>query len=261
MIIEDDPILGKFIAFYPSNRARLLLIAGGILGVVWFVVTVALWEVEAGLASAITVAVISATTLLVGWYVAHLWNREVILFEHGFSYRQGSYNAFIQYSDVRTIRQKAERLSYFGGWVHYTVYKVMLKTSLDEVIVLNNIYRKMDDLSVRIEAAVTIFLRPYVKAQIQEHGSMPFAQSLSVTENGLNSEQRTLDWAQLGGYEVKNGALTIKTGANVSWLTVPLDEVDNIRLLLELLREHMNINPTHSSESAIITEPEEGGTP
>ena len=258
MIIEDDPILGKFIAFYPSNRARLLLIAGAILGVVWFVVTVALWEVEAGLASAITVAVISATTLLVGWYVAHLWNREVILFEKGFSYRQGSYNAFIQYSDVRTIRQKAERLSYFGGRVHYTVYNVTLKTSLDELIVLDNIYRKMDDLSVRIETAVTIYLRPYVRSQIDEHGSMPFAQTLSVTNTGLQSEQRTLDWAQLDDYEIKNGALTIKTSTKEAWLSVPLDEVDNIRLLLEILRDQLNYNPTQSADSAMDAEPEEG---
>lgn len=239
MIIEDDPILGRFIAFYPSNRARLLLIAGAILVVVWFVVTVALWQVEAGLASAVTVAVISATTLVVGWYVAHLWNREVILFERGFSYRQGSYNAFIQYTDVRSLRQKAERLSYFGGLVRYTVYNVSLKTEFDELIVLNNIYRKMDDLSVRIEAAVTIHLRPYVENQIAEHGVMPFGEAIRITRDGLQSEQGDLNWADFGGYEIKNGALLIKTHSGEVWLSEPLTEIDNIRLLLEMMRERL----------------------
>ena len=36
----------------------------------------------------ITIAAMGIATVVVGWYVAHLWNREVVLYERGFSYRQ-----------------------------------------------------------------------------------------------------------------------------------------------------------------------------
>jgi VIT1/CCC1 family predicted Fe2+/Mn2+ transporter len=80
MVLEDDPALGAALANYPSDRARLLVIGGAILAVVWLVVTVALLNVEEGQAAAITILVMGAATVIVGWYVAHLWNREVVLY-------------------------------------------------------------------------------------------------------------------------------------------------------------------------------------
>ncbi len=237
MIIEDDPILGKFIDLYPSNRLRLLIIGGGVLAVVWFVTTVALWQVEEDLASAITVAIISITTLGVGWYMAHWWNREVILFERGFSYRQGSTTAFIQFADVRTIRQRAERRAYFGGLIRRTIFNVTLKTQYDEIIVLDNLYNKIDDLSERLEIGVTNTLRPIVEARIEADGVAHFGNVLSLTADGLRANGDDLYWDEYGGFTVKEGALHLKRRDESTWLRVHLDEVENIRLLLQSIRE------------------------
>jgi hypothetical protein len=92
---------------------------------------------------------------------------------------------------------------------------------------------------VRIEAAVTIYLRPYVDNQIAEHGVMPFGEAISITQDGLRSAHGDLNWADFGGYEIKNGALTLKTQSGDVWLSEPITEIDNIRLLLEMMREHM----------------------
>ena len=51
-MIDDDPVLGPYIDHHPSDRLRLLIVGGAVLGVVWFVVTVALWQAEVGLADA-----------------------------------------------------------------------------------------------------------------------------------------------------------------------------------------------------------------
>ena len=83
-IIKDDPILGQFIATYPVNRLRLLILGGLVLGVVWFVTTVTLWNVDQDIASIATVTIIFVVSLVVGWGIMHLWNREVVLYERGF---------------------------------------------------------------------------------------------------------------------------------------------------------------------------------
>ena len=92
-MIEDDPVLGAFIDNYPSDRTRLLLFGGAIMGIIWFVVTIALWRVDDGTAFSVTVGIIAIATLGVGWFLTHFWNREVIIYKRGFSYREGSFLA------------------------------------------------------------------------------------------------------------------------------------------------------------------------
>ena len=239
-MIEDDPVLGTFIDNYPSDRTRLLMMAGAMLAVVWFVITVALWQVEDGLASAITVVAIGLATLIIGWFLAHYWNREVILYKRGFSYREGSYLAFIRFENVTQIHQKAERLSYFGGVIRRTIYRMTITTDQDEKIVLhNNFYRKMSDLSLRMEIAVTEALRYRTRQILDDSKKVAFTDVLMVGNLGLYAEDRQLIWEDLKAVSVKGGQLRIASHDDDSWYSAPIEAVANIRLLLELLRERL----------------------
>lgn len=241
-VIEDDPVLGAFVAHFPSNRARLLLIGGGALVVIWFVVTVALWQVEAVLASTLTVGILSVATLAAGWYIAHLWNREVILYERGFSYREGSNLAFIHYADVTSLRQNAERIAYFGGLVRRVTYRAIIKTTQDETIILNNVYNRVEELSIRMEQALTLTLKPGTEQALQAGQRVAFGDSLALSADGLHEGARTLPWTDLDSWAVRQGRLIFHSKSGGEWYTIPIGEVDNIRLLLDLLprlgREH-----------------------
>lgn len=237
-MIEDDPVLGAFIDNYPSDRTRLLLFGGAIMGVIWFVVTIALWRVDDDTASAVTVGIIALATLGVGWFLTHFWNREVIVYKRGFSYREGSFIAFIRFDDIASIRQKAEQMSYFGGIVRRTVYRVTITTTQDEIIRLNNLYRKMQDLSVRLEVAVTQVIRPRIEAKLQAGEQVTFTSSLSMSATGLHHAEQVLPWESYQGYSVKGGMLQIMAQDNSIWYSTPLEDVDNLRLLVDLLREH-----------------------
>ncbi len=243
-IIEDDPVLGRCVAYYPNNRLRLLLIGASVLAVVWFVITVALWEADATTASAITVGVLAVTTLAVGWYASHLWNREVILYESGFSVRQGSQTALIPYDDVTVIRQRAERRAYFGGLVHYTVYRITLHTNNDEIIFINNLYRRLDDLMVRLDHYITATMRPAALDRLQAGESLIFGEGLSLTQIGLHGDGRDLPWNAYGGYRVAAGHLALLTAENDVWYRARLDSYNNLSLFIELLHQHQPVERT-----------------
>lgn len=241
-VIEDDPVLGAFVAHFPSNRARLLLLGGGGLVVTWFVVTVALWQVEAVLASTLTVGILSVATLAAGWYIAHLWNREVILYARGFSYREGSNLAFIKYNDVTSLRQNAERIAYFGGLVRRVVYRAVIKTAQDETIILNNVYNRVEELSARLEQAITSALKPGAEQALNAGQRVAFGESLALSADGLHNGARGLPWTDLDSWGIQRGRLIFHSKSGGEWYTIPIGEVDNIRLLLDLLprlgREH-----------------------
>ena len=153
-LFEDDPVLGRFMGQYPANRLRLLMISGGILLAVWFVVTVALWNVSDEVAATFTVLMITPVALLTGWYSLHLWNREVMVYEKGFTYRRGSQLAYIRYSEVIRTRQAGGITRYFGGLVKRNTFQFTVITECDEIVPLNSLYKNLDELTLKIEAEI-----------------------------------------------------------------------------------------------------------
>ena len=236
--LEDDPVLGAAIANYPSNRARLLLTGGVILGVAYLILAIALLNVEERLAFGITVVVMGIVTIAVGWYMAHLWNREVVLYDKGFSYREGSFIAYIPYADILAMRQLAERRAYFGGLLRRNVYRYTLTTLQDETIVLGNVYRNIDELGVRLERAVNEALRRVMERALAAGKTVPFSATLEVGRDGLHEGERLLKWSDFGGYKIERGSLDLLAKPdNTVWYSLPLGEIDNVTLLLGALKE------------------------
>lgn len=237
--IEDDPILGRFIANYPINRLRLLIPAGAVLIAVWFIITIALWEVEDNLASTITVVVIFFASLVVGWLVLHLWNREIILYERGFTYREGSNIAYIRYPEIRATRQQGEVLSYFGGLIRRSSYQFTVETSNDEIFTLTNLYSHLDQLTLRLEQAITPSLITHSNTRLASGEKVVFNPTLAISADGLHNESQLLGWDSFGGYEIKNGELRLKNAAGEFWHGVSLRDIENIRVLIALLDERI----------------------
>ena len=233
-MLESDPVLGRVLALHPSNRARLLIPALLIVGVVSFVLNALLVD-SAPLLVMLGTALVA---LVVGWRALHLWNREVILYERGFTYREGSRTVQFAYSEIVALRQRAERLGYFGGLFKRTIYEYKLTTTAGEHLVLNNLYSSIDRLGEQMEERVNAALRPQIEARWSKGERVPFADDLMVTADGLQQGERRLAWGQCAGYAVEDGALLLleKTEAKSTWLRLPLDSVDNIALLVETIK-------------------------
>lgn len=236
--IADDPVLGKVIANYPSDRVRLLMIGGGVYAAGTLLINLVFLPVDASVALPAVVTLLAVLGLGVSWYLLHHWNREVVLFERGFSYREGSRTAYIAYADVRMVHLDARRIRYAGGLITRTVKRFTLKTVHDELIVIRSVYRRMDELIARLESTVNAALRPRIKTQFGLGGDAAFGASLVLSASGLTADGQALAWADYGGHSIGGGHLTFKRKGGDTFASVPLDSLENETLLIELLNQH-----------------------
>lgn len=236
-MLEDDPVLGAVLALHPSDRARLLVPAALVVGAVALTLGLTLAQVEAWWGPLLTVLIIGLVTLAAGWQVLHYWNREVILYENGFSYREGGRTVFFHYGEIRSIRQHAEQLAYFGGLVRRRVYRFTLTTFRDERLVLGNLYVRAGQLGARLEERVNAVLGPLFEERLAKGELVPFADTLRLSAAGLHDSERDLPWESFGGYAVQGGQLLLRDRSGQTWFAAPLEAVDNIALLLGLLRQ------------------------
>ncbi len=236
--IADDPILGKVVANYPSDRIRLLGIGGSVYAVGALLINLVFLPVEAGTALLPVVTLMALLALGVGWYLLHHWNREVVLFERGFSYREGSRTAYMPYADVRAVHLDARRVRYAGGLIQRTIKRFTVKTVNDEIIVIRDLYRRIDELITRMESAVNAVLRERIRTQFGLGGDAAFGPHVVVSAQGLRVDGQALAWADYLGYAIKGGRLTINRTGGTAFASVALDSLENETLLVELLTQY-----------------------
>ncbi|MBC7813924.1 MAG: hypothetical protein H7175_22405 [Burkholderiales bacterium] len=235
-MIVDDPVLGAVIANYPSDRGRPLILGGVVCAAAAVILNFTVAAIPDWWGPLLTVIIMAAIVLVVGWYLAHIWNREVILYQRGFSYREGATTVFFLYKEVITIRQRAEQLAYFGGLFRRVAYQITIKTVRDEQLVLTNVYKRIAELGARLEDKINETLRPDALRKLAQGGSVIFADGLWLDGEGLHSDGRVLSWAEFGGYRIHNRQLHFTKRGDEAWAALPLSDIDNITLLLDILR-------------------------
>ncbi len=240
-MIEPDPILGQALANYPSNRLRPLIFAGAVIAPVALALGLTTAQVLDWWGPVVTVVIMALVVLALGWYVLHLWNREIILYERGFSYREGSKTVYFLYDEIASIRLRAERLAYFGGLLRRSVYRFTVTTREAERFTITNLYRRAAELGTRLTDQIDRTLAPEIARKWAAGDWIGFGDTLSVSREGLRESGRDLGWADYGGYRVGDHRLALLDKEGAVWHALPLAEVDNITLLVDLLRNHAKV--------------------
>jgi len=239
---ENDPLLGKYIAHYPIQRTQLLIRAGVIYVVVTVVLQIAFINVDDTTAAIVLVSAFSLMAFGLGWYVLHLWNREVILYDRGFHYREGSKIVPIQYSEIIAIRQRAARIALFGI-LPRDVHQYTLLTKNEELIILNNRYHRIGELGQRLDRAIMLARRPILEHLLASGETLIFHEDLRMTQEGLHSSRGVLAWEAIGGYRAEGGQFIITAQDNSPWFTSRLEEIDNLTLLFLLMKDRLGKRP------------------
>jgi len=234
--IEPDPILGAVVSHHPSDRGRPLLIAAIVAGSAAVALNFTLAELPFWWAPALTIVIMALLALGLGWWVLHLWNREVILYERGFSYREGSRVIPFLYAEVAAVRLRAERRAYFGGRLPRDEYCITIRTLRDEQIAITNAYRRVAELAAHLSERVGAALAPGLAVRLERGERIVFAETLALDNSGLYAGERVLRWAEFGGSRIGGRALALLDANGAVWHRLPLAEIDNVTLLIDLLR-------------------------
>lgn len=235
-MISDDPVFGQVLDNFPVRRGRMLVVAGVICVLVAGVLEFTVARRPVWWGPTLTVIVMGLTVVAVGWYVLHLWNREVVVYQRGFSYREGSQVVLIPYNEVVSVHQYAEQLAYFG-FLRRTVYRTTIKTAEDETVVLTNQYGRIDKLGELLEARINLVLKDVVRGKLQRGERVAFSDRLALSADGLHVDAETLAWQEFGGHRIEQRQLLLLNAAGETWKTLPIRDLENTLLLLDLLRE------------------------
>ncbi len=228
--VPDDPVLGACLAHYTTNRLRLLIQGGVIYALAVIGLQLLFWNTNAQLRAVLLPLVFALVATGVYWYMAHLWNREVILYALGFTYRRGSQVGAFRYEQIVGLRVRAEQVS-LAGFFRREVYDCKMTTDQDEHLHLNNLYGNVGKLVLKLEKAITEARVPVVKAQLARGERVPFG-VIELSEQGLEANGDTLLWASYVGYGVQGGKLEIN-----GWQAFSLGEISHLLLLITLLKE------------------------
>jgi hypothetical protein len=235
-LIDPDPILGQPLAHFPSNRLRPLIVAGVIGWPIALVLGLTTAQVTEWWGPVLTVILMAIVVLALGWYVLHGWNREIILYARGFSYREGSKVIFFHYDEISSIRLRAERLAYFGGLLRRSIYRFTVTTTEEERFTITNLYLRAAELGTKLTEQINRVLQPRIGQKILNGEAVAFGDTLTLKADGLHEAGRDLLWADYGGYQVGGHRLALLDKTGAIWYVLPLPEVDNITLLFELMR-------------------------
>lgn len=235
--LPADPALGEALANYPVDRLRLVLAAGAGGVLAGGLLTLMLLAIPDWWAAPLAALLMAAAGLGLGWLVLHLWNREIVLYARGFSYQEGSRTVPFYYAEIACLRLQAERLRYFGGLLRRDAYRFTLLTEKgDRIVITDLLYRRAPELGTRLTEQVNAVLGPRLKARYNAGETIAFAPDLRISRAGFAQGERQLDWAGYGGYRLGGGKLHILAQGDVAWASFALREIDNVTLLLQLLR-------------------------
>lgn len=244
-MLNAHPEYGAAIGGYRIDRLRLILPSALLVVLLGLGLNFTLVESDPLRGPFLTTLIVAGAALALGWRALHYWNRQIVLFERGFSYREGAETVTFDYAEIASIRQQGELLAYFGGLIRHRRFHFTLTTIRGEVIELTNLYERVDQLVEQIEQRVYPRLGGHITAAFTRGERVPFSDSLSLSRDGLHHRGRALAWEDLDGFGVQNGRLILCASDGTDWLSLPLAEIDNLPLLIDLLRRMSASRPVN----------------
>lgn len=237
LITEAHPTFGKYLSHHPSNRIRLVIQSLILYAIPVLILQALFWNVEDGVAQRFLPLLFAAVGLGAFWYAAHFWNREVVLYEEGFSYRQGSQMGQFRYAEIARLQPAVSQfalLSRFQG----ENFNYQLVTIDDEILRISNLYSDIGKLITRLESYIARDRLVVLQQALNSGQIVDVGGGLQVSSRGLEYAGRELFWHEIGTRNIKGGILILRQKDNTEWANVPISDLNNPVLLLALLKQN-----------------------
>lgn len=235
-IFETHPVLGRYVSHHPSRREWLLLRALVLYGVAVVILQLVFLTIPDDVEAVVLPFLYMLIALGAFWSVVHLWNREVVLYQQGFTYREGSREGMFLYNQIKRLDPNARRTHYFG-LAQRTQYRYMLVTDQDETLYITNLYSETQALTQTLEKFVTQAWREVVMQHFKNGEVVEMGATVQVSRERLIVADAALAWDAYRGYHIQGRRVTIASVADPAWATIALHEIDQPLVFLSLLRQ------------------------
>lgn len=234
--LPPHPTFGKALAIHPSNRFPIMIAGGISVAAGGVIATLIFGSLPYDWAPPAALVVTAFVTALTGWIALHRWNREIILYEFGFTLREGSVYVSFLYQEVESLRLRAQRIAYFGGRYKRLVTSITVITEGGEQITINNAYLEAAVLAERLQERVNPYIRTSIMRKFSAGDAIRFSDTLRISDRGFSESGRDLSWNEYGGYRIGGGELALLKYGGEVWFSQPLWEYDNLPILIDLLK-------------------------
>jgi len=233
-IYDPDPVLGKYVSHHPSNRILLLVRAGIFYVVAVVVLQLIFFSVPDDAAAIFLPIAFAGIAGMALWYTLHHWNREVVLYERGFTFRQGSDTAYILYANVIKLMQNIEVIG--AGSLKRRFFDYKLVTDINEVLPITNVYSNPDKLTRLLERAITRDRLQIMQERLSRGEDITLAENFKLTPDGISLADKELFWRELADARVREGQIIIASTSDEAWHSLPADDFDNPMLAMAALK-------------------------
>lgn len=234
-LFAPHPAYGRYVSHHPSRRI-MLLVRGGIIYALAIVVLQALfWNVPDNIAAIFLPMLFAGIAAAIFWYILHLWNREVVLYEHGFTYREGSRTGQFFYADITQIRQNIEQVRLFGI-IPQMVYDYKMTSKHDESLTITYIYSDTQKLLNRLDKFITRDRLPMVRMNINDGKPEWFGDAFKLSKEGIEHDGMDVFWHEITGIRSRDAHLIIQTKTDEQWARVPVPEIDNVVMMIAIVK-------------------------
>lgn len=234
-VIDDDPVFGRYVVHFTAHRLKLLLQAGAIYAASALVINLATWNLEGTLVNVVVPLLYALVAMPLLWAVAHLWNREVIVFERGFTYRQGSVVAAFPFLSIARVDVQIELVRLFG-LIPYERVVGRLQSEQGDLIRIDGVFKDSRKLLDVLERGILRERLPLLRAQLANGQEANFG-ALTLTRDGLRDHDgRTLSWEAFTRAQVEKDSIVLLSGGEM-WGRYHDRDLHSEALLILLLKE------------------------
>jgi hypothetical protein len=165
------------------------------------------------------------------------WNRGVMVYERGFAYNDRKGIQMWQWINVVSITAAITR-HYHNGIYTGTTHVYTIFNNQNEKLVLNDVFKKVEDLARNIEQGIypTLYERA---AQAYNSGQTLTFGPVAISKGGILIGKKTYPWTEVKQVSVQNGYVKVskKDGGWFSGASASAAFIPNLKILLSIINQ------------------------
>jgi hypothetical protein len=176
------------------------------------------------------------------WSAYMNWNKAVRIYEYGFAYRYRKGIQAWRWDSVISILTAITR-HYYNGVYTGTTHVYTLLNKQNEKIVLNDSFKKVEDIAKLIEQGIYPTLYERVSQAYNSGQTLTFG-PVAINKGGILIGKKNYPWVEVKQVSIQNGYVKVskKDGGWFSGASASAAAIPNLKILLSIINQVIGIS-------------------